>query len=334
MESTPAENTRLRACSDRTLSTQSLADAAALDATMVRAPSPAVSELLPRDARPVETTLQLPLPAQCLPAPTPDAADRRSPDRRSPDRRFPDRDFFNPIAPAPTDLQPPVSADPTLRAILGFMSLIQSTLLFQSVARQVEARNLDRKFEEMNKRFEALETARSDLAAAGVSAPRETKRVVRHSHPTELESEDRSPTVNASPRANALLFRSRVFLRPSCLLSRPHRFRPLPRPRRFRLSSLTCPRDRPRVRAAVLDIHECASRSESVLVSGSECSACVRISASLVRTSRGTVRARTLIDVCEPVLAAHIRGTCCRDRCDRSRANRVECSGPRNSPES
>ena len=57
MQSTPAEKTRSRAHPDRTLSAQSLADASALDATLVSAHSLAVSELLPGDARAVERTL-------------------------------------------------------------------------------------------------------------------------------------------------------------------------------------------------------------------------------------------------------------------------------------
>ena len=190
---TPAKNTRSHARPDRTFSTQTFANASALDATMVRAPSPTLSEPTPHDARAAEAILRLPPLVPFLPAPTPDAVDRTSADR----------DLFRVHSPAPIDLPIPVSADPTMSALLGFMSQIQSTLLSQTVSRQAEARALDRKFEEMNKRFEELKSACTNPESAGASAPHESRRATRHLRPNRSRAEsslsDRSPSENREP---------------------------------------------------------------------------------------------------------------------------------------
>ena len=62
-------------------------------------------------------------------------------------------------APTPIDLHVFFSADPTMNVLLGLVTQIQRTLRSHSVARQTDATALDRKFEEINKRFEACEGA-------------------------------------------------------------------------------------------------------------------------------------------------------------------------------
>ena len=192
-ESTPAENTRSHARPDRTFSTQTLANASALDATTVRAPSPTRSKPTPNDPRAAEATLRLPPLVPFLPAPTPDAVDRTSPDR----------DLFRAHSPAPIDLPVPVSADPTISALFGLMSQIQSTLLSQTVYCQAEARAFDRKIEEMNKQFEPLESALTNPESAGASAPHESRRATRHPRPNRSRAEsslsDLSPSENREP---------------------------------------------------------------------------------------------------------------------------------------
>ena len=90
-----------------------------------------------------------------------------------------------------------------MSVLLGPLSQIQSTLLSQTVHRQSDARALDRKFEEMNKRFEALESARTNPESAGVSAPYESRHATRHLSPNQSRAEsslsDRSPSDNRDP---------------------------------------------------------------------------------------------------------------------------------------
>ena len=101
-ESTPAENTRARTRPDRVPSAQSLADASAFDVTVVRAPSPTLSEPALRDARAAEATLQLPPLVSLLPIPTPNASDRD----------FLDRDVSRVPSPAPIEIYRPCRPTP------------------------------------------------------------------------------------------------------------------------------------------------------------------------------------------------------------------------------